>query len=62
MTTEERQELKQQLAEYWAEQIDMGDLIQYFIDNQMEYIDDMTDSEFEEALIEAGLIKEEELL
>jgi nucleoid-associated protein YejK len=62
MTTEERQELKQQLAEYWAEQIDMGDLIQYFINGQIDYIDDMTDSEFEEALIEAGLIKEEELL
>jgi len=58
MTTEEQHSLAQQLAEHWAEQIDMGDLMQYFIDGQMDYIDDMTSSEFEGALLEAGLLEE----
>jgi predicted regulator of Ras-like GTPase activity (Roadblock/LC7/MglB family) len=60
MTTEERQSLAQQLAEHWAEQMDMGDLMQYFIDGQIDYIYNMTSSEFEEALLEAGLIAEGE--
>lgn len=50
---------EQELAEHWAEQIDTKDLLQYFIEGQMEYLSDLTEEELLAYRIEEGLVEED---
>jgi len=56
LTIERREELTDVLAEQWADTMDIGDLIAFYIDAQLEYLNKLPMNEFIELAEENELI------
>jgi hypothetical protein len=56
LTIERREELTDVLAEQWADAMDIGDLIAFYIDAQLEYLNKLPMNEFIELAEENELI------
>lgn len=55
------EQIKEDLANHWAEQMDIGALIDYFIDHQLDYLNDLPEAEVINLALEDGIIDEEDL-
>lgn len=60
LTSEQRNQLIEMTAERWADSMDIGDLIQFFMEAQMEYLDDQTDADLIQMANETGIYLDEE--